>query len=65
MGKVINPLRDVNEWAKGFLIAPLISALGAIGLAFYEKKQSARLQKPFGGQAKGIAQSESKKEEKQ
>ncbi len=47
MGKVLNPLREVNEWAKGFILAPLISALGAIGLALYTKKQS----------PKGIAQS--------
>jgi Fe-S-cluster-containing dehydrogenase component len=42
MGKVENPLRDVNGWAKGFLIGPIISALGAVGLALYEKKQSAK-----------------------
>jgi formate dehydrogenase iron-sulfur subunit len=39
MGKVENPLRDVNGWAKGFFIGPIIGALGAIGLALYEKKQ--------------------------
>jgi Fe-S-cluster-containing dehydrogenase component len=39
MGKVKNPLRDVNGWAKGFLIGPIISALGAIGLAHYHKKE--------------------------
>jgi hypothetical protein len=53
MGKVQNPLRDVNGWAKGFFIGPLVSALGGIGLALYEKKQS----------AKGIAQSENKQTE--
>ena len=42
MGKVLNPLRDVNEWAKGFLIAPLISALGAIGLAFYRRNKEGK-----------------------
>jgi hypothetical protein len=63
MGKVENPLRDVNGWAKGFLIGPIIGALGAIGLALYEKKQSARLQKPCGGQAKVIAQSENEQKE--
>lgn len=37
MGKIENPLRDVNDWAKGFFIGPVISALGAIGLALYHK----------------------------
>jgi hypothetical protein len=37
MGKVQNPLSDVNGWAKGFFIGPIISALGAIGLALYQK----------------------------
>ena len=39
LGKVENPLGDVNRWAKGFLIGPLAGALGAIGLAFYHKKR--------------------------
>jgi Fe-S-cluster-containing dehydrogenase component len=39
MGRVENPLRDVNGWAKGFLIGPIISALGAIGLVLYHKKK--------------------------
>jgi len=39
MGKVENPLRSVNQWAKGFVIGPLVSALGAIGLAFYRKRE--------------------------
>lgn len=38
LGKVINPLGDANRWAKGFLIGPIISALGAVGLALYHKK---------------------------
>ena len=63
MGKVENPLRDVNGWAKGFLIGPMVSALGAIGLALYDKKRSARLQKPYGRQPKGMAQSENKQTE--
>ena len=42
MEKVLNPLRDVNEWAKGFLIAPFISALGAIGFAFYRRKKEGK-----------------------
>ena len=39
MGRVENPLRDVNGWAKGFLIGPMISALGAIGLGLYHNKK--------------------------
>lgn len=39
MGRVENPLRDVNGWAKGFLIGPIISALGAIGLVLYHKQK--------------------------
>ena len=39
MGKIENPLRDVNEWAKGFFIGPIISALGAIGLVLYHKNR--------------------------
>jgi hypothetical protein len=39
MGRVENPLRDVNGWAKGFLIGPIISALGAVGLALYHKNK--------------------------
>jgi hypothetical protein len=39
MGRVENPLRNVNGWAKGFLIGPIISALGAMGLALYHKNK--------------------------
>jgi Fe-S-cluster-containing dehydrogenase component len=53
MGKVENPLRNVNGWAKGFFIGPIISALVAVGLALNEKKQS----------TKSIAQSENQQEE--
>jgi hypothetical protein len=42
MGKILNPLREVNGWAKGFLIGPLISALGAIGLAIYHRREEKR-----------------------
>jgi formate dehydrogenase iron-sulfur subunit len=38
LGKVENPLTDVNRWAKGFFIGPIISALGAVGLALQHKK---------------------------
>lgn len=39
MGKVENPLQDANRWAKGFLIGPLASALGAIGLVLYHRNR--------------------------
>lgn len=55
MGRVENPLRHVNGWAKGFLIGPILSALGAVGLALHKKTQS----------AKGIAQSENNQKEDQ
>ncbi|OGP76340.1 MAG: hypothetical protein A2W09_07910, partial [Deltaproteobacteria bacterium RBG_16_50_11] len=42
-GKIENPLRDVNQWAKGFILGPVVSVLGAVGFALYERKQSARL----------------------
>jgi len=47
MGKVENPLGDVNGWAKGFFIGPIIGALGAIGLALYHKgkKEEANVEK--------------------
>ena len=61
MGKVENPLRDSNRWAKGFLIGPIVGALGAIGLVLREKGQRARLQKPFGGQAEGADKSKEDK----
>jgi hypothetical protein len=54
LGSVQNPLKNVNSWAKGFLIGPIVSALGAIGLVLYEKKQG----------AKRIAHSENRKENK-
>lgn len=45
MGKVLNPLREVNGWAKGFLIGPLLSALGAIGLAIYHRREGKKEEK--------------------
>jgi Fe-S-cluster-containing dehydrogenase component len=39
MGKIFNPLRGVNGWAKGFLIGPLIGALTAVGLAVYHRRE--------------------------
>jgi Fe-S-cluster-containing dehydrogenase component len=38
-GKIENPLRDVNRWAKGFVLGPVVSVLGAIGLALYHRKR--------------------------
>jgi hypothetical protein len=45
LGSVQNPLRNVNSWAKGFLIGPIVSALGAIGLALYHRKQEKKEEK--------------------
>ena len=39
MGRVQNALDDVNRWAKGFLIAPFVSILGALGLALFRRRQ--------------------------
>jgi Fe-S-cluster-containing dehydrogenase component len=39
MGKVEPSLKSVNAWAKGFLIAPLLGALGAVGLALSHRKR--------------------------
>jgi formate dehydrogenase iron-sulfur subunit len=64
MGKVQNPLRDVNGWAKGFFIGPIISALGAIGLALYHKKEAKETETGEKMQSPNrLAQSEDKKEE--
>jgi Fe-S-cluster-containing dehydrogenase component len=38
-GKIENPLRHVNQWAKGFVLGPVVGVLGAIGLALYRRKQ--------------------------
>lgn len=45
MGKVLNPLRQVNGWAKAFMIGPLISAVGAIGLAIYHRREEKKEEK--------------------
>jgi hypothetical protein len=37
MQRVDNPLHDVNRWAKGFLLGPIVAAMGAIGLALFQK----------------------------
>jgi formate dehydrogenase iron-sulfur subunit len=71
LGKVENPLRDANRWAKGFLIGPIVGALGAIGLALYDKKQSAKTSGGFRPRPKpedsiepAAADREEKKEDK-
>ncbi len=67
MGKVENPLRGVNSWAKGFLIGPIISALGAVGLALYykNKKEGADTESGKTQSPKAIAQSENEQKEDQ
>lgn len=39
MGKITNPLHEVNRWVKGFVIMPIMSALIAIGLAIHHRKK--------------------------
>ena len=55
LGSVQNPLKNVNAWAKGFFVGPIVGALGAIGLVLYEKEQS----------TKGTAQNVDKRKEDQ
>jgi len=62
LGKAENPLRDANRWAKGFLIGPIVGALGAIGLALYDKRQSSK-NSPESVEPRR-ARTEDKKEEK-
>ncbi len=45
MGKVQNALNDVNRWAKGLLISPLISAVAAVGLVFYKRRSEEKGEK--------------------
>lgn len=45
MDKVLNPLREVNEWAKGFLTGPVLGALAAIGLAIYHRQDEKKEEK--------------------
>jgi hypothetical protein len=42
-GKIENPLRDVNRWAKGFI--SVVSVLGAIGLALTKAGRRRRIMK--------------------
>lgn len=53
MSKVINPLRSVNAWAKGFIIAPLISGFTALVLVLYEKKHRVKEEKNEGKNYRG------------
>jgi hypothetical protein len=66
MEKVENPLRDVNGWAKGFLIGPIISALGAVGLALYHKNQKedadTESRRPQGLEPAGESEAEQKED---
>ena len=39
MGKVQNALEGVNRWVKGFIFGPLVAAVGAAGLAFYQRSK--------------------------
>jgi hypothetical protein len=39
LGRVQNALNEVNSWAKGFLLSPLIGAVAAVGLVFYRRRQ--------------------------
>jgi hypothetical protein len=39
LGRVRNALNEVNSWAKGFLLSPLIGAVAALGLVFYKRRQ--------------------------
>jgi len=37
--RIRNSLDSVNSWAKGFLIGPMVAALGAVGLAFFHRRE--------------------------
>jgi hypothetical protein len=39
MGRVQNALNEVNSWAKGFLVSPLLGALAAVGLVLYKRRR--------------------------
>ena len=67
LGRVENPLRDVNAWTKGFLIGPILSGLGAVGLALYHKnkKEDADAESRKPKSAEPAAQSENEQREDQ
>jgi len=37
--RIRNSLDSVNSWAKGFLIGPAVAVLGAVGLAFFHRRE--------------------------
>ncbi|MCX5914836.1 MAG: 4Fe-4S dicluster domain-containing protein [Deltaproteobacteria bacterium] len=39
MGRVQNALNDVNNWAKGFLLSPLLGAAAAVGIVLYKRRR--------------------------
>ncbi len=39
MGKARSLMQDVNAWAGGFVLSPLVMALGALGLIFHERRK--------------------------
>jgi hypothetical protein len=39
MGRVQNALNDVNSWAKGFLLSPLLGAAAAVGMVLYKRRR--------------------------
>ena len=39
MGRVQNALNEVNSWAKGFLLSPLVGAAAAVGLVLYKRRR--------------------------
>ncbi len=40
MGKVKNPLNEVNQWLKGLILSPIISAILAICLAIHHRRKT-------------------------
>ena len=39
LGPVQNALNEVNSWAKGFLLSPLIGAVAAVGMVLYKRRR--------------------------
>jgi len=39
LSRVQNALNEVNSWAKGFLLSPLIGAVAAVGLVLYRRRR--------------------------
>ncbi len=40
MGKVKNPLNEVNQWLKGLFLSPIVSAILALGLAIHHRRKT-------------------------